>query len=51
MAKKLKKRKKPKRRNPMALPAKMKTGGGPHTNKSEKREKENHNPDFEESDK
>lgn len=41
-----KKPKLPKKRNPMALPAKMKTGAGPHKNKQTKRAKEDHNPDF-----
>jgi hypothetical protein len=41
-----KKPKLPKKRNPMALPAKMKTGGGAHKNKADKRKNENHNPDF-----
>jgi len=47
---KKKKPKRPKKRNPMALPAKMKTGAGTHRNKTSKRAKENKNSDFVEED-
>lgn len=37
-------------RNPYALPAKKKTGGGPHKNKRDKRAKENKNIDYTQED-
>jgi hypothetical protein len=47
LAHKQKSKRKPlKPRNPYALPAKMKTGGGPHKNKADKRKDENKHPDF-----
>ena len=49
MAKKKKRKRKskmPKPRNPFALPAKKKTGGGTHKNKADKRAKENKTPDY-----